>query len=417
MAKNEKVMDGRVRYFGELKKKHQNAILLFRCGDFYEAYYEDAKVVADVLGITLTRENGNGGYMCGFPYHALDAYLPKLIRNGHRVAICDMLPEPPKPKVKRGSTENENKNENNQNSTIMEKNFKAADLIGKTIVVGNNQATIEINGIDGDKLSGVFSKDGKNTPMSFPFSQLKGMIDKGLWKISDGSEEKPTTTDVQTEADVAEVDDIKPVVTKKPEPKPTDEVAEEPDPDAVGEIVDAPAKVEPIKPKKQEKPKKSDKPKKQEPTAKYAFSTYTTKKGKTGAKITGFSEDAPAYARAAELHASASYERDKKGNKVFYLMFGPRYADAAKEVCEALNNGKTFADCKAIIDKATEDRAQKREEWKSKREERRNQTSAISPQTSTEKTYTQSELAEWLRKLNAGDPKAAKFFNDLAKAA
>ena len=66
----------------------------FRCGDFYECYDEDAKKAADVLGITLTVRNSTGRKMVGFPYHALGTYLPKLIRAGHRVAICDQLEEP-----------------------------------------------------------------------------------------------------------------------------------------------------------------------------------------------------------------------------------------------------------------------------------------------------------------------------------
>ena len=78
------------KQFEELKSKHPDAILLFRCGDFYEAMNEDAKPVADTLGITLTVRK-YGMKIAGFPYHALDTYLPKLIRAGHRVAICDEL--------------------------------------------------------------------------------------------------------------------------------------------------------------------------------------------------------------------------------------------------------------------------------------------------------------------------------------
>ena len=97
----------------------------------------------------------------------------------------------------------------------MTENMKAADLIGKTIVVGDNQATIVIKSVDGDKLSGEFTKDGKTTPMSFPVSQLHGMTEKGLWKLQT-SDVSPQTSEVTTEADVAEVSDIVPVVTKKP---------------------------------------------------------------------------------------------------------------------------------------------------------------------------------------------------------
>lgn len=97
--------------FRDLKKKHPDALMLFRCGDFYETYCEDAIVAAQVLGITLTHRNNKGAQslteMAGFPYHALDTYLPKLIRAGHRVAICDQLEDPKLTKklVKRGVTE------------------------------------------------------------------------------------------------------------------------------------------------------------------------------------------------------------------------------------------------------------------------------------------------------------------------
>ena len=77
--------------FQQLKKKHPEALLLFRCGDFYETYEDDAEDAAKILGITLTRRSGDRTRMAGFPYHALDTYLPKLIRAGKRVAICDAL--------------------------------------------------------------------------------------------------------------------------------------------------------------------------------------------------------------------------------------------------------------------------------------------------------------------------------------
>ena len=77
--------------YAEMKAKHSDAVLLFRMGDFYEAYGDDAKTASDVLGITLTRRNAKDctEQMAGFPHHALDTYLPKLVRAGQRVAICD----------------------------------------------------------------------------------------------------------------------------------------------------------------------------------------------------------------------------------------------------------------------------------------------------------------------------------------
>lgn len=100
-----------MKQFFDLKAKHPDALLLFRCGDFYETYCQDAVTAAKILGITLTRRSGSAGKtsteMAGFPHHALDTYLPKLIRAGRRVAICDQLEDPKLTKklVKRGITE------------------------------------------------------------------------------------------------------------------------------------------------------------------------------------------------------------------------------------------------------------------------------------------------------------------------
>ena len=93
-----------VKMFNELKAKHPDAVILFRVGDFYETYCEDAKKIAEVLGLTLTRQAKTEMDLAGFPSHALDTYLPKLIRAGLRVAICDDISEPIKLK-KRGSNE------------------------------------------------------------------------------------------------------------------------------------------------------------------------------------------------------------------------------------------------------------------------------------------------------------------------
>ena len=93
-----------VKMFNELKAKHPDAVILFRVGDFYESRFDDAKKIADVLGLTLTRQAKTKMDLAGFPYHALDTYLPKLTRAGLRVAICDDISEPVKLK-KRGSDE------------------------------------------------------------------------------------------------------------------------------------------------------------------------------------------------------------------------------------------------------------------------------------------------------------------------
>ena len=110
MAKKDGELTPMMKQFFDLKAKHPDAVLLFRCGDFYETYCEDAVTAARILGITLTHRNNGynkGDEMAGFPHHALDTYLPKLIRAGKRVAICDQLEDPKLTKklVKRGITE------------------------------------------------------------------------------------------------------------------------------------------------------------------------------------------------------------------------------------------------------------------------------------------------------------------------
>ena len=100
MAKDDKGLTPMMRQFFSMKAQHPGALMLFRCGDFYETYGEDAVESARILGITLTRRNNGGSgdsiEMAGFPHHALDTYLPKLIRAGKRVAICDQLEDPKK---------------------------------------------------------------------------------------------------------------------------------------------------------------------------------------------------------------------------------------------------------------------------------------------------------------------------------
>ena len=112
MAKKEgKELTPMMKQFFDFKAKYPEALLLFRCGDFYETYCEDAIIASRILGITLTHRNNGAGAkgdeMAGFPHHALDTYLPKLIRAGKRVAICDQLEDPKLAKklVKRGITE------------------------------------------------------------------------------------------------------------------------------------------------------------------------------------------------------------------------------------------------------------------------------------------------------------------------
>ena len=138
MNEEEIVLTPMMKQFLDLKAKHPDAVMLFRCGDFYETYSTDAIVAAEILGITLTkRANGKGKTieMAGFPHHALDTYLPKLVRAGKRVAICDQLEDPKMTKklVKRGITElvTPGVSINDNILNYKENNFLAAVHFGK----------------------------------------------------------------------------------------------------------------------------------------------------------------------------------------------------------------------------------------------------------------------------------------------
>ena len=138
MSEEDIVLTPMMKQFLDLKAKHPDAVMLFRCGDFYETYSTDAVVAAEILGITLTkRANGKGKTveMAGFPHHALDTYLPKLVRAGKRVAICDQLEDPKMTKklVKRGITElvTPGVSINDNILNYRENNFLAAVHFGK----------------------------------------------------------------------------------------------------------------------------------------------------------------------------------------------------------------------------------------------------------------------------------------------
>ena len=239
----------------------------------------------------------------------------------------------------------------------MAENVKAADLIGKTIVNGNMKYVVTED-IGDEKIKVEFTS-GDRAPVAMPMRVEQ--VDKllaGGWKFADGT----TATETKASDDVEEVEDIKP---EKPKAKTV----------KMGE-----PKAKTDKPKgKQEKPK-ADKPKAE--TARFTYETYTTSKGKTGAKIHGLNESDAAYQMAATIHASGSYTKDKDGNKLCYLCFGPKYAEAAKLVCRAMNDGKGIKELQAITEKPT-------------------QPTSASAQPAG-KVYTEQEVAEMLKKIMAG---------------
>ncbi len=282
--------------------------------------------------------------------------------------------------------------------------MKVADLIGKSISNGGN-AKYTINAIEGDKVSVTFQMgDSEGKPMTMGVAQVEKLL-QGGWTVSDGTAQEPADKKAdggsqKAEEPTAKTDEptAKTVKMKQPTEKPKRKKGS--------------TKFDLEKDKPEPKPEK--------PNGKLTYSTYTNAKGKTCAKISGFSETDAAYQKeaAVSLHGSASYENTKQGH-VNFLLFGPRYAEVAKTVCQMLNEGKTVADCQAVVNAATEERAQKREEWKQKREayrqEREGKAQTAKPQG---KTYTEAEMLDLMERVMRGDADALAEVNAIkAKAA
>lgn len=334
------------------------------------------------------------------------------------------------------ATETNNQTTNNQ-TKVMNTNVKAADLIGKEIIVGNNVAKYIINAAEGDTLKCDYVIGTKAVPMPLKLATVTDMVAQGKWTCpgidTTATNESKTADTTMPGIDVPEESDIAPVVTMPDPTAPTTpEAADdaedpkgEPDPDCVGEIVNVTQeeldrihenlkKNKPTdkKPAKKEAAPKQTKTKTEKTTAKgnLTYKTYKNKKDKVCAKIMGFREDDAAYKAGMELHGSASYET-VNGERIYALYFGPRYAEAAKQVCEALNAGKSVAEAKAIIDSTTEERAKAREEWKAKRAEYVAKKEATPKQTAkaekgevkkSESAYTAADVAAMLKDIMAG---------------
>ena len=305
----------------------------------------------------------------------------------------------------------------------MANNFKDSDLIGKELIVGNGVAKYIINSVEGDTWVCTFQrKDAEDLELHMKAASLLKMVETGKVRWA----EEPTTTeatkDESTESDTeGELDsDVEEVDAEEiEEPKPTPKSAKPKLRVVTGKIVKEKVRQpiedeEPTEPEyddepedepEEEQPKPKAKARKRTAKGKYTFATYTTKRGKTAGKICGLSEDEPAYQRAGEIHASHTWER-KDGKRVYTLLFGPRYTDAAKEVCRALNEGADFDELLDIVETNTEALAQKRAEMKAeylekkaKREEERKAKTAKAAAKGAkgEELYTEAQVKERIR--------------------
>ena len=341
---------------------------------------KNSQKTIDVMAAALQQAKDDIAYLFNErDWEHLKHLMKSVALYGYTASTCEFMKNVKKVQVEDLQVIDENNNEPKSEET-MAKTMTAQDYVGKTVSIKGSDAKYVIKSVEGDKLMTDFyrAKDAQPMPCPLPWATLESKLKEGVYIV-----EGATATAAD---EVEEVDEIK-VEGPKAAPK--------------AETID-------MKPK-QSKPK-ATKPK---ADGKLTYSTYTNKKGKTCARILGFGENDPAYVNAADLHGSATYERRKDGGKTVYLIFGPRYADAAKEVCDALNAGKALKDCQAIIDKATEERARQRDEWKQKREERK----AAKEDEPKGKTYTEAEVADLIKRVVAGDAETMRIVNELNKAA
>ena len=295
--------------------------------------------------------------------------------------------------------DNSSTNQNSEDEVMTNQNVKVTDLIGKSISNGGN-AKYTINAIEGDKVSVTFQMgNSEGKPMTMGVAQVEKLL-AGGWQV-ENEELRMKNEEFATAAEEPAAKTVK----MEPEPKPKAE---------------QPAKPKVTLRKKQPQTEATDpKPQAEQPKGKLTYSTYTNAKGKTCAKVSGFAETDAAYQKeaAASLHGSATYENTKQG-RVNFLLFGPHYAEVAKTVCQMLNEGKTVADCQAVVDAATEERMAKRE-WKQKRaayrEQHEGKAQTAKPQG---KTYTEAEMLDLMERVMRGDADALAEVNAIkAKAA
>lgn len=394
-----------MKQYRDLKSKHPDAVLLFRCGDFYETYEDDAKVCADILGITLTKSTKTGVRMAGFPHHALDTYLPKLIRAGKRVAICDQLEDPKLTKklVKRGITElvspaTNNESSNNQEDENMRLNISNQKNESKNV---QNNAQVINEAIESVSVGEVSLNDIQ--PAVIVAEEPK-------------SEEKPAVTVPLGDHGTLVVGGV-PKTTKSG--KPSDRFDLKKDPVT-------------LKPKvtlKRKQPQvKTTQPVSPQPSAltTVRLITYKTKKGADAPLIVGFSgEDDPRWKRhfdAKPKWVSAGFRRDMEGNKACHLMFGTRYMDVAKALCDAYNTSDREAWAKAeqaCADNYSGIVAGYQAEKAARKAEREAAKAAKATENPAQPAMSTEEKAMFnlFKKFMAGDPDAISAMNEAMKAA
>lgn len=345
---------GVLKQYAEQKKKTPDAMLLFRHKDFYKLFNEDAKAAAPILGIRCVGfKNDPDTCMSVFPKHALDTYLPKLIRAGKRVAICDVIND-------------ELSNNKNQEDNTMRLNLNA----NKTNESANVAMQPQVNNNAAPAIEDAVAEEIKDV-------------------------------------EVQEVQDVVPVATPKPAETPAETKAEDSTPAVTVPLSDHGTMVIAGMPKAEPKPDPEAVGELAGMLTRVNLVVYKTKKGADAPMIVGFSGEDDE--RWKKLHdekpkwVSAGYRKNDEGTKQYHLMFGSRYMAVAKALCEAYNT----------TDKAAWDKAEQacagcydgivsgfKAEREAKKQERAAAREAAGP--APEKTYTNEDVAAMLRKVLAG---------------
>lgn len=296
--------------------------------------------------------------------------------------------------------------------------------VGRVLVIGSGAATYTIKSVDGDRVVVDFQREGMKQTFPMTKGAINSLVEQGKmhWADDEPKQEapkakaEPKSEPIEDEVEEENADDV---IDEEPVPvRPKaklrvvtgrivkDKVREQP--------VEDEGEEEPIEeePKAKPKPKATKRTAKRTAKGKYTFATYTTKRGKEAGKIVGLDEDEPAYQRAGEIHASHTWER-KDGKRVYVLLFSPRYTDAAREVCNALNEGCDFDDLLDIVETNTEALVAKRAEQKAEYLERKAQREAKkqeaekakatakaskSSATDGEKLYTEAQVKARIRR-------------------
>jgi len=279
---------------------------------------------------------------------------------------------------------NSNNNQNNSEDEVMtNENVKVADLIGKSISNGGN-AKYTINAIEGEKVSVTFQMgNSEGKPMTMGVAQVEKLL-QGGWTVGDGTAQEPVAKQEQAKTEEPAAKTVTMEQPKQEEPK-----------------AEQPAKPRVTLRKKQ--------PQAEEPETKAGRLKFVTYKNgdKEQGRIMGFSADDEAYRRGNDFHGSAY-----PVNGVLCLSFSKKFTSFAKEVCQALNEGKTVDDVLAMLADYDAKRAAAKAERDAKR--RNHQTSAVNPQPSSGKTYTEAEVADLMRRVIAGDQEAMAIVNAMA---